>query len=462
MKGEKQQAFDPDAPAKRPGVFIETHGCQMNEYDSCKLYKILEDEYDPVSSIAQAELVIINTCSIRDKPEHKMYSTLGRIRELKRSNPQLMLGVGGCVAQQEGQRLLERSPAVDFVFGTHNLSIVPSLVKLRRAGAAQQVAVDYRDEWEELPLGFSQRHAGHNRISAFIAISRGCNKNCTYCVVPNTRGPEVSRPLEEILREARIAQQRGARELVLLGQTVNSYGHDLQPKLKFSQLLHSLAELPRLLRLRFTSPHPQEVREDFFDLIERNHKICHHLHLPLQSGSDRVLKAMNRNYRSERYLKIVEELRRRVPDLALTTDIIVGFPGESEDDFAQTLHMLDLVQYDDCYAFKYSARPGTAAAVLPQQLPEQEKLLRLKILLAKQEQITQARLAGWLNREVEVLLEGPSSANPKVLQGRTSQNTVLNLQEEERNLSPGDLIVAKVTSSARFSLRGQFLRNLAT
>ena len=439
----------------RPGVYIRTFGCQMNEYDSLKLARILGDRYRSVSRPEQAQLVIINTCSVRDKPEQKLYSLLGEMRELKSGRPELMVGVGGCVAQQEGERIVQRSPVVDFVFGTHNLSLVPALIDRRREGAAPQVAVNYRDEWEELPLGFSE---DFHPVSVFVSISRGCNKNCTYCIVPTTRGREVSRALDEIVREVRLAAHRGAREVVLLGQTVNSYGLDFKPRASFAGLLEAVAAVEGIERIRFTSPHPQEVRGDFIELVARNPKVCRHMHLPLQSGSDRVLKAMNRNYRRARYLKIVEDLRSRVPDLAVTTDIIVGFPGETEADFEATLEMLNLVRYDSSFSFMFSPRPGTPAAALPDDVPAEVKLERLHRFQRRQDEISTEQLQSWIGRPVEVLLEGPSQADPDILRGRSSQNLTVNLTRREPALQPGMVVEAVVAGAARYTLRGDFVR----
>ncbi|MCO6431211.1 MAG: tRNA (N6-isopentenyl adenosine(37)-C2)-methylthiotransferase MiaB [Deltaproteobacteria bacterium] len=422
----------------------------MNEYDSLKLERLLQNGYERTDAPENADLVLINTCSVRDKPEQKLYSLLGEMKELKERRPEMLIGVGGCVAQQEGEKIIKRSRAVDFVFGTHNLSVVPSLINLRRSGAAPQVAVDYRDEWEELPAGFVESE----RVSVFISISRGCNKNCTYCIVPTTRGPEVSRPMEEIEREARIALHRGAKEIVLLGQTVNSYGRDLSPKITFVELLERLSRLEGLKRIRFTSPHPQEVREDFFELVSSNPKVCRHIHMPLQSGSDRILKLMNRNYRRAKYLSIIEALKERVPDIAITTDIIVGFPGETEREFQETLDIMEQVQFDNSYSFVFSPRPGTAAAEMKDDLPHSEKLKRLQILQAKQDEILQCKLTSWVGQEVEVLLEGPSAADPAKLQGRTSQNFTVNLVDQYP-VKSGDLVQCRIRESARYTLKGE-------
>lgn len=440
-------------PTVRQKVFIKTFGCQMNEYDTEKLFLLLKDSYDPVSREADADLILLNTCSVRDKPEQKLYSMLGRLQELKSDRPELLIGVGGCVAQQEGERIVKRSKAVDFVFGTHNLSLVPSLVALRKGGADPQVAIDYRDEWEELPAGFS----APNRISVFVSISRGCNKNCTYCIVPTTRGVEVSRSLAEILKEIRIAVHRGAKEVTLLGQTVNSWGRDLTPRRSFSYLIEEVAKIEGLHRIRFTSPHPQEVREDFVRLMASTPKICRHIHMPLQSGSNRVLRRMNRNYRKERYLEIIAQLKACVPELALTTDIIVGFPGEEVEDFEDTLAVVREVGFESSFSFMFSPRPGTVAADFAETVTAEEKLRRLQVLQELQNEITNQKLDAMPGQVVELLLEGPSSADPTKLCGRSSQNITVNLSHHYPELAAGMIVPAVITGRSMFTLRAEWI-----
>lgn len=432
-------------------VYIKTFGCQMNVYDTEKLLTILEKEYDPVDSPEEANLVIVNTCSVRDKPEQKLYSLLGELKPYKERGREFLIGVGGCVAQQEGKNITARSKAVDFVFGTHNLSLVPALIRDRRAGKDPQVAVDYRDEWEELPLGLTN----NGRVSVFVSISRGCNKNCTYCIVPTTRGEEVSRPLDEIKREVRLALHRGAKEIVLLGQTVNSYGRDLTPRIKFTELLQSLSEYPELKRIRFTSPHPQEVREDFYDLVSLNDKVCRHIHMPLQAGSDRILKLMNRNYRKDRFRKIIAGLKERAPDIAISTDIIVGFPGETRAEFEETLELLKEIEFDSSYSFVFSPRPGTPAADMDDPVPYQEKLAWLQELQAAQFEITSRKLDGYVGQTLEVLVDGPSQADSRQLQGRTTHNVVVNLLGDCSRLSPGLVLPVSITGRAKYTLKGE-------
>jgi tRNA-2-methylthio-N6-dimethylallyladenosine synthase len=438
----------------RPGLYIRTFGCQMNEYDSQKLAKIFEGSHRLVGAPEEAELILLNTCSVREKPEHKLYSLLGEVKELKEKNRDVMIGVGGCVAQQEGSAIIKKSKAVDFVFGTHNLSLVPSLVEARKQGAPPQVAIDYREDWESYPLGFPE----DGRVSRYVSISRGCNKNCTYCIVPTTRGKEVSRAPDEIEREVRIAVARGAKEIVLLGQTVNSYGLDFSPRLSFVSLLRRVAEIPGVERIRFTSPHPQEVRSDFMDIVCENPKICRHIHMPLQSGSDRILKAMNRNYRRKRYKAIIAELYARVPDMGVTTDIIVGFPGETEADFVETLEVMESSRYQNSYSFIFSPRPGTVAAEMEDQfIPREIALERLQRLQALQETLAQQALQGWIGKQVEVLIDGPTAADASLFQGRTSQNIVLNLSLPTPHLKAGAIVPVQVTGANRYTLIGEVI-----
>jgi tRNA-2-methylthio-N6-dimethylallyladenosine synthase len=455
----KDNRTDSSDQKTKQGLYIRTFGCAMNEHDTQKLYKILEHEYQPVDAPEKADLVLINTCSVREKPEQKLYSMLGEMRELKSANPNMMVGVCGCVAQQEGEAILKKGRNVDFVFGTHNLSLVPSLIQLRKKGAPPQVAVNYREDWEELPLGFADSDVSKNgktsNVTAFISISRGCNKSCTYCIVPTTRGPEVSRALSEIEREVRIAVHRGSKEIVLLGQTVNSYGLDLTPRISFVHLLEKISAIDGVERIRFISPHPQEVRSDFIECVSSNPKVCRHIHMPLQSGSDRILQLMNRNYRRAKYLKIIEALKSRVPDMAITTDIIVGFPGETEDDFQQTLEIMDVVQFDLSYSYVFSPRPGTPAAEMPELITHDEKLRRLQVLQAKQEEIQSARLEQWVGKTAEVLIDNHNRMDDRCFQGRISQNFVVNFTKPYEGLSLGSLVNAKITGRKRFTLVGE-------
>lgn len=441
-----------DQESKPKGkVYIRTFGCQMNEYDSLKLARILEPSHTQVTKPEEADLVLINTCSVRDKPEHKLYSLLGEIREIKSTNPNLMIGVGGCVAQQEGDSIISKSRDVGFVFGTHNLSLVPSLIDRFKDTKEPQVAINYRDDWEEMPLGFTDQP----RTVAFVSISRGCNKNCTYCIVPRTRGPEVSRKSDEILREIKILAHKGAKEVVLLGQTVNSYGLDFSPRGSFVGLLKEVAAIDEIKRIRFTSPHPQEIRQDFIDLVCSEPKICRHVHMPLQSGSDVILKAMNRNYRRKKYLAIIQALKDRVPDMAITTDIIVGFPGETREDFEQTLDIMRQVEFDSSYSFAFSPRPGTEAATMVDDVSHEEKLNRLYELQALQVELTTKKLQAWVGQEVEILIDGTTAIDGSLLRGRSSQNIVVNMGLPLPGVGVGDFVKVKIVHASKNTLRAE-------
>ena len=449
-------------------MFVKTFGCQMNEYDSEKVLALLSADFQPVDSADEAEMVFVNTCSVREKGEHKLFSLLGKLRDLKRERPEMVIGVGGCVAQQEGEQILKKHPAVDFVVGTHNLSLVPALVRAAKDGIRRQVAVDYREDWEDLPDAFlpydsELKSAYASPVRALVAIQRGCNKNCAFCVVPNTRGPEVSRSPEEIEREVRLKVRLGAREVLLLGQTVNSYGRDLSPRFRFEELIRRLANIPKLARIRFTSPHPQEVRPGFIELYGDVPQLCPHIHLPLQSGSDRILKLMNRNYRTKRYLEIVEALRERCPRIALSSDFIVGFPTETEEDFEATLEMMKRVHYNSSYSFKYSIRPNTVAeqsfdkeCEIPDEVAHQ-RLLRLQEL---QDQLSISSHRELLGQEVEVLVEGTRKHISSSLRGRIPQNTpfeILNRRIERQELVVGNIVTCVVERVSPHGLRGSAL-----
>lgn len=440
-----------------PGCFIKTYGCQMNVYDTDKLYRLLEDSYRSVDSPEEAELIIVNTCSVREKPEHKLYSLLGRFKELKKNNPSLLVGVGGCVAQQAGEAIIKRSSVVDFVFGTHNLSLVPSLIKQRIDSEEPQLAVDYREDWEDLPLGPSQ----DNRVSTFVTISRGCNKACAYCIVPTTRGPEVSRDQNEIIREVKLAVRRGAKEIVLLGQNVNSYGGDLRPKVSFAELLKLVSDVSGVERIRFTSPHPQDIKDDFYELFASDSKLCRHVHMPLQSGSNRILKAMRRNYHQRRYLEIINKLKQHAPDVAITTDIIVGFPGETREDFEETLSVVREVAFDSSFSFVFSPRPGTEAAKLENQVPREEAECRLNELQELQAELQAQSLKNWVGKEVEVLIEGESKGDSRGMQGRISQNHLVNLLPAEQEVVAGSTVCVKVIEARRHTLLGELVKVLS-
>lgn len=456
-----------ETTAKAAGkkVFLKTYGCQMNEYDSEKMLAGLGSAYTRVEEANDADLVLINTCSVREKAEHKLYGLLGRMAQIKAKRPELIVGVGGCVAQQEGKNILSRNKAVDFVVGTHNISLVPSLVAQAASGAARAVAIDYREEWEDLPQDFdsaplaanheaSYGSAYNKSVRALVAIQRGCSKHCSFCVVPTTRGEEVSRDAAEIIREITLKVRLGAKEVMLLGQTVNSYGRDLTPRVRFHELIRQVAAIPGLERIRFTSPHPGEVKPEFIELFGEVPGLCPHIHMPLQSGSNRILKAMNRNYKVERYLSIIEELKRRVPDISITTDIIVGFPTETEEEFQETLDVMKEVQYSLSYSFKYSVRPNTTAAALyskEQLIPDEVQTERLIRLQRLQDQHSLQDNQRWLGNTSSVLIESRGEA-PGQFFGRIPQNTRVELNAE--SLQIGQILDVDILRATPYGLFG--------
>lgn len=436
----------------------------MNEYDTEKMKVLLSSGYVSTEEIADADLVIVNTCSVREKGEHKLFSLLGQLRELKENKKDLIVGVGGCVAQQEGRAIVDRNRAVDFVVGTHNLSLIPKLVEQVKNGKGSQIAVDYREDWEDLPLAFLplQQEAKpvisptQTPVRALVSIQRGCNKNCSYCVVPTTRGPELSRDAREIEREVRAKVRMGAREVLLLGQTVNSYGRDLNPRMRFSDLIRRLAEIEELKRIRFISPHPAEVKDDFIDLYAEVPKLALHIHLPVQSGSDRVLRLMNRNYKIRRYEEIVEKLREHAPEIAISTDVIVGFPTETDEEFNETLSLVRKIRYHSAYYFKYSRRPNTVAIKefpVENEVPKVVTDERFQRLDKLQTEITTEHNRSETDKVRQVLVEGLSPGSEGLLRARTSQNIIVDFPGDPSLV--GQLIDVRITKGMSFHVKGE-------
>jgi len=458
---------DPKSPAQaRPErYFIRTFGCQMNVHDSEKVANLLRHEgLGEAGSLEQADLLVINTCSIRDKAEQHLYGDLGRLRAWKEARPGRVLGVGGCVAQQVGDSLLSRFRHLDFVFGPQNLRLVPTLIAAARQGERQAQTEESRGlERFELP----QRHAGFEGArpgQAFLTVMEGCDMFCTFCIVPLTRGREVSRPADAILAEAEQLVSRGIREITLLGQTVNAYGrHDVRRgrteatgTVRFAELLRRLDAIPQLDRIRYTSPHPQ-----FFDAaLIRAHgeleSLCPHVHLPLQSGSDRILEAMRRRYTRAHFLGIVAALREARPDIALTTDLIVGFPGESEEDFRQTLETVEAAGFVDAYSFKYSPRPGTAAASERQDaVSPEEAQARLLELQALQRAQTLAYHRSRVGQRTVVRIDGRSKRGDQLC-GRDPHHRVVNLEwAGPPQPAPGALCEVEIVEATPHSLIGR-------
>jgi len=406
-------------PKKR--LYLKTYGCQMNVADSEQMALVLGEEYDLTEKPEEADLYLINTCAIRRKSEEKVLSLLGRLKTLKRRRPHLLIGVGGCVAQQEGQRLLAQAPHLDLVFGTHGVYRLPQL--LRQCQESGRPVADTAFSEEQTYVGGRLNPAA---VQKFVTIMQGCDNYCTYCVVPYVRGTERSRPAGDIIREVEAFVAQGGKEVTLLGQNVNSYGRGLTENISFSDLLRQLASVPQLARLRFTTSHPRDLSEDLIHCFAELPPLCEHIHLPVQAGSDRVLARMHRGYTRQEYLGKVHRLRQVCPDIALSTDLIVGFPGETEADFQDTLRLMQEAAFDSAFYFKYSPRPQTLAATFPDQTPEAVKKERLARLKEVQEQLSLASHQRLLGQVKEVLVEGFSKQAGVQLTGRLRSNYVVN------------------------------------
>ena len=435
--------------AGRPmrGFLLETWGCQMNVHDSEKMAGLLgRCGYTPVSIPEEADLILLNTCSVREKAAEKVFSRLGRLRAYKKRNPDLLIGVCGCVAQAEGEAIFRRAPYVDLVMGPRNIAHLGSLLEqARRDGRSISLARD--DDPIIFPSETTARASGPR---AYVTVMEGCNKACAFCIVPFTRGREVYRGPDEILKEVRGLAGRGYCEIELLGQNVNAYrseGDDL------AALLHKVDRIPGVRRIRFTTSHPGHLKSAIMDAMRDVSGVCNHLHLPVQSGSDRVLNSMNRGYSRSKYMQKIAGLRARVPDISFSTDIIVGFPGETADDFHRTLSLVREVEFDQLYAFTYSPRPGTTAMTFDNPVPEDEKSARLRELLGVQDAIVARRNAAAVGRTYEVLLDGQSMLDETRLKGRTTCNRIVNV----RGAIPAGarFIEVRITRAHAHSLSGE-------
>jgi len=432
-------------------LFIETHGCQMNEYDSSRMVDLLGEHQamEITENPAEADVILLNTCSIREKAQEKVFSQLGRWRELKLGNPQLVIGVGGCVASQEGAAIRDRAPYVDVVFGPQTLHRLPEMIDAARTTKKPQVDISFPEieKFDRLP---EPRVDGP---SAFVSVMEGCSKYCTFCVVPYTRGEEVSRPLADVLAEVVHLAENGVKEVTLLGQNVNGYrydGHD------FADLLHAVAAVEGIGRIRYTTSHPLE----FSDAIIQAHadipQLVKYLHLPVQAGSDRILAAMKRNHTALEYKSRIRRLKAAVPDILISSDFIVGFPGETDKDFEQTMKLIEDVGFDFSYSFVYSSRPGTPAADLADDTPDEVKKQRLAIL---QQRINQQgfensrRMVGTTQR---ILVSDYSKKDPGMLQGRTEHNRIVNFRCDNPRLI-GQFVDVRIDDALPHSLRGTLL-----
>jgi tRNA-2-methylthio-N6-dimethylallyladenosine synthase len=423
-RGEKGLEFGKEDLSERPKYLVITFGCQMNEHDSEVMAGILEEMgYRQAESREEADVILVNTCCVRETAENKVYGLLGELRKLKMDRPDLLIGVGGCMTQQKdvARKIRERFGHVDLIFGTHNLHRLKEL--LFQAKESRQKVIELLDHSGPVPEGLPIKRA--SGVKAWVVITHGCNNFCTYCIVPYVRGRERSRPPEEILAEIRGLAARGYKEVTLLGQNVNAYGRDLQQGVDFAWLLEKINEIEGIARIRFTTSHPRDFTDRLIAVIAAGEKICEHIHLPVQAGSNRVLRMMNRGYTREDYLRLVEKIRQSIPGVALTTDIMVGFPGETDEDFALTLDLVERVRYDSAFMFIYNVRPGTPAADFPDQVEDQIKRERIKALVARQNQITKEINASEKGKTYQVLVDGVSKTNPQVLGGRTRTNKLV-------------------------------------
>jgi tRNA-2-methylthio-N6-dimethylallyladenosine synthase len=437
----------PAAPADKR-VFIHTFGCQMNESDSARMAEILKGQgYAPTAEAEQADLILLNTCAIREKAEQKLFSALGRYRQVKVARGAL-IGVAGCVAQQEKEKLTERVPYVDFVLGPDAIAKLPEILT-RVKGRERVVETAWMDS-EEYVFPRADPDSARGKVSEFITVMKGCNNVCAFCVVPRTRGREVSRPVAEVMLEISALAKVGVREVTLLGQNVNSYAGGVD----FAELLLRAAQVPGISRVRFTTSHPHDLSDALIDAFRAEPKIAPHFHLPVQSGSDPVLVRMRRDYTVEAYLERLAKLRAARPGIAVTTDIIVGFPGETEEDFERTMQLLERVRYDNIYSFVYSARPRTAAIRHEEEwgvLPHEVKVARLERLQTRQAEIGTEVARRSLGQVVEVLVEGPSRTRADLRMGRTPENRVVNFAGDAE---AGALAKVKIEGARHNALAG--------
>ncbi len=446
-------------------LYIRTFGCQMNEYDSGKMADVLgsTEPFEKTDDPEQADVILFNTCSVREKAQERVFHDLGRVKHLKQSRPGLIIGVGGCVASQEGAAIVDRAPYVDLVFGPQTLHRLPQMISARRRSGQPQVDITFPEieKFDKLPP------ATVTGCTAFVSIMEGCSKYCSFCVVPYTRGEEVSRPLDDVLTEVAGLTEQGVKEITLLGQNVNAYrgclargemgggNMSVGETADFALLLEYLAEMPGIERLRYTTSHPKEFTQRLIDAYARVPQLTNHVHLPVQSGSDRILAAMKRGYTALEYKSIIRRLRAVRPDISVASDFIVGFPGETEADFEQTLALVREIGFDDSYSFAFSPRPGTPAASLSDQVPAevvQSRLARLQALIEAQAQSISQRMVGSIQK---VLVEGPSRKNPQERSGRTDNNRTVNFSAPAR--LTGRMAEVRITAALAHTLRGEIL-----
>ncbi|MCO6428466.1 tRNA (N6-isopentenyl adenosine(37)-C2)-methylthiotransferase MiaB [Nitrosomonas communis] len=436
-------------------LYIKTFGCQMNEYDSDKMADVLHAArgMELTDNPDEADVILFNTCSVREKAQEKVFHDLGRVRHLKKTNPNLLIGVGGCVASQEGAEIVKRAPFVDLVFGPQTLHRLPELIEERESTGRPQVDISFPEieKFDHLPPARTEG------VTAFVSIMEGCSKYCSFCVVPYTRGEEVSRPLNDVLVEVAGLAVQGIKEITLLGQNVNAYRGEMDEDemADFALLLEYIHEIPGIERIRYTTSHPREFTNRLIEVYAKLPRVVSHLHLPVQSGADRVLAAMKRGYSALEYKSIIRRIRAVRPDISISSDFIVGFPGETDADFEATMKLVEEVNFDESFSFIYSPRPGTPAADLPDDTLHETKLARLYRLQERIAQQAQAISQGMVGTAQRVLVEGPSKKNPDEFCGRTDNNRVVNFAGSPDLV--GHFINIKITAALSHSLRGEII-----
>jgi tRNA-2-methylthio-N6-dimethylallyladenosine synthase len=432
-------------------LYIQTFGCQMNVHDSEKIMALMGNSgYVTTDDVGEADLIIVNTCSIREKADQKVYSQLGRFRKLKKGRPDLIIGIGGCLAQQRGSEFLQKYPFLDLVFGTHNIHRIPEFIKNIELSRAPVVETAFYESVRSLGIPALPQNGN---VGAYVTIMQGCNNFCSFCVVPYLRGREESRTLHDIIREIKVLATHGIKEVTLLGQNVNSYGKTIENGHDFAELLQEIGFIQGIERIRFTTSHPKDLSERLMNCFSAVEKLCKHIHLPVQSGSDRILGRMNRCYASADYLDRVISLRSICPGISITSDVIVGFPGETDEDFQSTLDLMKKIIFDGAFSFKYSERAGTTAVGFGEKVPEYVKRERLRIVQSLQEEHTLQRNKALIGRVEEILVEGFSKNSRDDVIGRTRTNRIVNLKGDSGLM--GKTVSVVITEAYQHSLRGK-------
>ena len=440
---------------------VETYGCQMNVHDSERIAGLLDDAgYIPVTEGEQADIVVFNTCAVRENADNKLYGNLSFLAPIKKLNPGMQIAVGGCLAQKDQSIILKKAPYVDVVFGTHNVGSLPAL--LERARIEEEAQIEIKEALEHFPSTLPARRL--SAFSAWVSVSVGCNNTCTFCIVPTLRGIEKDRSEEDILREIRALVAQGVIEITLLGQNVNAYGVDFGDRQAFAKLLRKCGDIDGLERVRFMSPHPRDFTDDVIEAMAETHNVMPHLHMPLQSGSDRILQSMRRSYRSDRYLKILENVRSAIPHSSITTDIIVGFPGESEEDFQATLDLCTEAQFAAAYTYQYSIRPGTPAATMPDQISAAVVGERYTRLHEHQQLISLGVNKRAIGKKMRVLVgeyEGRRDARESRLTGKSEDFRLVHFADSS-NARAGDFVDVQITDASAHYLIGEELQTIST